>query len=127
MTRELGFMWVAELLMLLALAIFLRAFIVRRSDRELHMRLGKLGATIVFVGLLVLEALIRGFGWSFPVRSSRMLTIHVIVASCALALLIGLVITGMKGPRAVHVKLWPFFLPLYTASIVLSWFAFALW
>ena len=127
MPRELVFMWAAELLMLLALAIFVRAFLVRKSDRDLHMRLGKLGATIVFVGLLLLEVLIRGFGWRFPVRSSRMLLIHVIVASGALVLLIALVITGLKGPRALHVKLWPMFFPLYTAAIVLSWVAFQLW
>jgi hypothetical protein len=127
MTRELAFLWLAELLMLVAFGVFVRAFQVRRSDRALHMRLGKLGALIVFVGLLAVELLARGLGWDFPIRSHRMLQIHIVVASVALVVLIALVVTGMKGPRALHVKLWPLFFPLYAATVALSWFAFDLW
>jgi hypothetical protein len=127
MTIERAFLWFAEAVMLVALVLFLRGFAVRKSDRALHMKLGKSGALLVFVGLLAVEVLLRGMGWHFPIRSHTMLHAHITVASLALLFLIGLVVTGMKGPARVHVKLWLFFFPLYVATIVLSAFAFALW
>lgn len=127
MSLELAFLWTAEVLMIGALGLFVRAFQVRVSDRALHQRLGKLGALIVFLGLLAVEVLARGLGWEFPVRSAQLLRIHIWVASGALLLLIALVITGIRGPRALHVKLWPVFFPLYVATVVLSLLAFDLW
>jgi len=127
MTRELAFLWVAEILMLVALGCFVRAFQVRISNRALHMRLGKLGALIVFVGLLAVELLLRVAGWQFPIRSRTMLHVHIVVASVALAVLVALVWTGIKGPRALHVKLWPLFFPLYIGTVALSVVAFELW
>jgi hypothetical protein len=127
MTIELAFLWFAELVMVAALALFVRGFAARRSDRALHMKLGKLGALLVCVGLIAVEVLLRGMGWKFPVRSTTMLHVHITVASFALLFLVGLVATGMKGPARVHVKLYLFFFPLYVATIVLSGFAFRLW
>ena len=126
MTREQAFLWAAEALMFVALVCFVGAFQVRESDRALHMKLGKLGALIVFAGLIAVEVLLRVAGWDFPVRSRTMLHVHIVVASVALVVLIALVWTGMKGPRAVHVKLWPLFFPLYVATVVLSLLAFDL-
>ena len=127
MTLELGFLWLAEVLMFSALGCFVRAFQVRRSDPALHQRLGKAGALTVFVGLLAVEVLARGLGWQFPLRSPTVLRIHIWVATVALVVLIALVVTGMRGPRRVHVRLWPLFFPLYVATVVLSLFAFKLW
>jgi hypothetical protein len=110
-----------------ALALFVKGFAVRRSARALHMKLGKLGALLVFVGLIAVEVVLRGMGWKFPVRSTTLLHVHITVASFALLALIGLVVTGMRGPARVHVKLYAFFFPLYVATIVLSGFAFRLW
>lgn len=127
MTIERAFLWFAEAVMLVALVLFVRGFTVRKSDRALHMKLGKTGALLVFVGLIAVEVLLRGMGWHFPVRSHAMLHAHITVASLALLFLIGLVVTGMKGPARVHVRLWLFFFPLYVATIVLSACAFELW
>jgi hypothetical protein len=127
MTREQLVLWAAEAVMLLALGCFVRGFRVRRSDRALHMRLGKLGALLVLGGLVAIELLLRGCGWEFPIRSRRMLLAHVSVATGALLVLIALVATGLFGPRAVHVKLYLFFFPLYLSTLVLSLFAFRLW
>lgn len=127
MSIELGFLWFAELLMVGALVLFVRAYQVRRTNQALHQRLGKTGALVVFVGLLAVEVLARGFGWSFEKRSEFMFRIHVWVASVALVVLIALVWTGIRGPRRVHVRLWPLFFPLYVATVVLSFLAFKLW
>ncbi len=127
MTLELGFLWFAEAVMLAALGCFVQAFRVRRSDQPRHQRLGKTGALLVIVGLIAVEVLARGLGWHFPVRSALMLHIHIGVASAALAVLIALVVTGMRGPKALHVRLYLFFFPLYLATVVLSFFAFRLW
>ena len=127
MTIERAFLWFAEAVMLVALVCFVQGFRVRVSDRALHMRLGKIGAALVFAGLLAVEVMMRGVGWHFPIRSHPMLHVHIVVASFALAVLVALVWTGMKGPRRVHVKLWPFFFPLYVATVVLSLLAFDLW
>ena len=127
MSVELGFLWLAEVLMIGALGLFVRAFQVRRSDRALHQRLGKAGALLVFVGLLAVEVLARGLGWQFPIRSATMLHVHISVASLALLLLIALVWTGIRGPRALHVKLYLLFFPCYVATVVLSFLAFKLW
>jgi len=127
MTLEQGFLWFAELLMLAALALFIQGFRVRRRDNALHQRLGKLGALMVIVGLVAVEVLMRGLHWDFPVRDRTLLHIHISVASAALALLLGLVVTGMKGPKSVHVKLYVLFFPLYAATVVTSLLAFRLW
>jgi len=127
MTLELGFLWFAEAVMFGALLLFVRAFQVRRSDQPLHQRLGKWGASLVITGLVALEVVARGFGWKFPVRSPTVLHVHIAVATAALVTLIALVWTGMRGPRRVHVRLWPLFFPLYVATLVLSLFAFKLW
>lgn len=127
MTLELGFLWFAEVVMFGALLLFARAFQVRRTNQPLHQRLGKWGACLVFAGLVAVEVVARGLGWSFPVRSQTTLHVHIAVASVALVTLIALVWTGMRGPRRVHVRLWPLFFPLYVATIVLSLFAFKLW
>jgi hypothetical protein len=127
MTREQTFLWVAELVMLVALGCFVRGFQVRRSDRALHMKLGKLGALLVVAGLVAVETMLRVVGWDFPIRSREMLHVHVAVASGALVVLLVLVVTGIRGPRSVHVRLWPIFFPLYVATIVFSLLAFDLW
>ena len=127
MTLELAFLWFAEVVMLAALGCFVRGFSVRKSDRALHMKMGKLGALLVFTGLIAVEVLLRGMGWHFPIRSRTMLHVHITVASFALLFLVALVVTGMKGPARVHVKLYLFFFPLYVATIVLSACAFRLW
>lgn len=127
MTLELGFLWFAEGVMLGALLLFARAFQVRCTNQPLHQRLGKWGAGLVFAGLVAVEVVARGLGWSFPVRSQTTLHVHIAVASVALVTLIALVWTGMRGPRRIHVRLWPLFFPLYVATIVLSLFAFKLW
>ncbi len=132
MTREQAFLWVAEAVMLSALLCFVRGFQVRRSDRALHMKLGKTGALLVFAGLAAVEVMLRVAGWRFPVRPLTIqgcsaLHVHVAVASAALLLLIALVFTGIRGPRRVHVKLYLLFFPLYVATIALSLLAFELW
>jgi hypothetical protein len=91
------------------------------------MRLGKLGALLVFAGLIAVEFCVRVLRWNFPIRSRPLLHVHIAVASVALAVLIAIVVTGIKGPRRVHVKLFWLFFPLYTATIVLSAMAFELW
>lgn len=126
MSLELGFIWFAEVVMFTALYLFVRAFQVRRRDLALHQRLGKSGALLVFVGLLAVEVLARGLGWEFPIRSESMLRIHIWVATLALAVLILLVVSGMKRWRALHIRLYLLFFPLYVATIVLSLFAFDL-
>ena len=127
MTIEQGFLWFAEAVMATALALFVQGFRVRRSDNALHQRLGKLGALLVIVGLVAVEVLMHGMHWSFPVRDRTLLHVHISVASVALALLLALVFTGMKGPRSVHVKLWVLFFPCYAATVVTSLLAFRLW
>jgi hypothetical protein len=127
MTIEQGFLWFAELLMLIALACFVQGFRVRKSDNALHQRLGKIGALLVIVGLAAVEVLLRGFGWKFPVRDATTLHVHIAVASGALLLLLALVVTGMKGPKKLHVKLYVLFFPLYFATVVTSVLAFRLW
>lgn len=127
MTLEQGFLWVAEAVMFVALGCFVRGFQVRRSDRALHMKLGKLGALLVLFGLIAVEVVLRGMGWEFPIRSRTMLQIHIAVASVALLVLIALVVTGMRGPARLHVKLYAVFFPTYVATIALSLFAFELW
>lgn len=127
MTLELGFLWLAEVLMGAALGLFVRAFQVRRTNQPLHQRLGKLGALIVFVGLVAVEVLARGLGWEFPIRSATMLRIHIWVASFALAVLALLVWSGIRGVRRLHVRLYLLFFPLYVATVVLSLCAFRLW
>jgi len=132
MTIERAFLWFAEGVMLAAFACFVQGFRVRKTDRALHMRLGKLGALLVFAGLIAVEVLLRVFGWKFPIRDLEFwgwsaLAWHIAVATVALLLLIALVWTGIRGPRALHVKLYPFFFPLFAATIVLSFVAFELW
>ncbi len=127
MTLELAFLWFAELLMISALFVFVRAFQVRRRNLALHQRLGKTGALMVLVGLLAVELLARGLRWDFPVRSPELLRIHIWVASFALVSLIALVVTGMRGWKRIHVRLYLVFFPLYVATIVLSLLAFDLW
>ena len=138
MGLERAFLWFAELVMLAALLCFVQGFRVRESDRALHMRLGKLGALLVFAGLVAVEVLQRGLHWQFPIRSPELLRVHILVASGALLVLVVLVATGLSlrggGPtvartrrRALHVKLYLLFFPLYVATIVLSFCAFRLW
>lgn len=126
MSLELAFLWVAEAVMFAALGCFFLGFRARRTDLERHKRLGKLGALLVLAGLLAVELVARVLGWEFPVRSEAVLRVHIRVASVALAVLIALVWTGMRGPRRVHVKLYLFFFPLYVATLVLSLLAFDL-
>jgi hypothetical protein len=127
MTIEQGFLWFAELVMLVALGCFVQGFRVRRSDNARHQRLGKTGALLVIVGLVAVEVLLRGMGWTFPVRDRTLLHVHIGVASVALTLLLALVFTGMKGPKRVHVKLYVLFFPAYVATVVTSVLAFRLW
>lgn len=132
MTREQAFLWLAEAVMVAALCVFVQGFRVRRSDRALHMKLGKIGALIVFAGLLAVEFMLRVVGWKFPIRDFpilgwQALHVHITVACVATLVLIALAVTGMRGPRSVHVKLYVLFFPSYVATIVLSWFAFELW
>ena len=127
MTIEQGFLWFAELVMLVALGCFVQGFRVRRSDNARHQRLGKRGALLVIVGLSAVEVLLRGFGWKFPVRDATTLHVHISVASGALLVLLALVFTGMKGPKRLHVKLYVLFFPLYLATVVTSVLAFRLW
>jgi hypothetical protein len=127
MSLERAFLWIAELVMLAALGCFIAGFRVRKTDLARHMRLGKLGAWLVFVGLVAVELVARVLRWTIPIRSPQMLTIHITVASVALLVLILLVWTGMRGPKSLHVRLYLFFFPLYVATIVLSFFAFSLW
>jgi len=127
MTIELAFLWVAEAVMLAAFACFVQAFRVRRTDRARHMRLGKRGALLVLIGLIAVEWFARVLDWEFPVRSPALLRAHIWVASVTTVVLIVLVATGMRGPRALHVRLFAFFFPLYAATIVLSLLAFRLW
>jgi hypothetical protein len=127
MSIELGFLWLAEVLMFTALGLFIAAFRVRKTDQARHQRLGKVGALIVFTGLLAVELVARGLDWRFPVRSPEALRVHIWVATAALLVLIALVVTGMRGPRRLHVRLWPIFFPLFVATNVLSLFAFRLW
>jgi uncharacterized membrane protein len=127
MTIEIGFLWVAQLIMIGALVCFLRAFALRKIDLSRHMFWGKLGALLVLAGLLAVELAIRVLGWEFPQRSTTAFHLHLAAASGATVLLIAIVITGLRRQRNIHIRLYPFFLPLYTATIVLSWFAFQLW
>ena len=127
MTIEQGFLWFAELVMLAALGCFVQGFRVRKSDNPLHQKLGKLGALLVIVGLVAVEVFLRGLGWKFPVRDATTLRVHIAVASGALAVLLALVFTGMKGPKKLHVKLYVLFFPLYLATVVTSVLAFRLW
>jgi len=127
MTIEQGFLWFAELVMLVALGCFVQGFRVRKSDNRLHQKLGKAGALLVIVGLVAVEVLLRGFGWNFPVRDVATLRIHIAVASGALVVLLALAYTGMKGPKRLHVKLYVLFFPLYLATVVTSVLAFRLW
>ena len=60
-------------------------------------------------------------------RDATTLHVHITVASGALAVLLALVVTGMKGPKSVHVKLYLLFFPLYLATVVTSVLAFRLW
>lgn len=124
---ERGFLWFAEAVMVTALVLFVQGFRVRRSDNPRHQRLNKLGTLLVVVGLIAVEVLLRGLGWHFPVRDAGVLRIHITVASGALAVLLLLAFTGMKGPKALHRKLYVLFFPLYLATIVTSLLAFELW
>jgi hypothetical protein len=127
MTIEQGFLWFAELVMLVALGCFVQGFRVRKSDNALHQKLGKSGALLVIVGLVAVEVLLRGLGWRFPVRDTTTLRVHISVASGALLVLLALVFTGIKGPKRLHVKLYLLFFPLYLATVVTSVLAFRLW
>lgn len=127
MTREQAFLWLAELLMFLAGFCFVRAFAVRRSDNAAHQKWGKAGAVVVVAALVVLEILMRGFGWAFPVRSAPMLHAHIAVASLSLLLIVALAVTGKMRIRSVHVRLYLLFFPSYVATLVLSFLAFELW
>jgi hypothetical protein len=124
MGLELAFLWVAEAVMFAALGCFVLGFRARRTDLERHKRLGKLGALLVLAALLAVELVARVLRWEIPVRSEAILRVHIRVATVALAVLIALVWTGMRGPRRVHVKLYLFFFPLYVATLVLSLLAF---
>jgi hypothetical protein len=127
MTIEQGFLWFAELVMLVALGCFVQGFRVRKTNNALHQKLGKSGALLVIVGLVAVEVLLRGLGWKFPVRDVKTLHVHIAVASGALAVLLALVFTGMRGPKKLHVKLYLLFFPLYLATVVTSVLAFRLW
>lgn len=127
MTIERAFLWLAEVLMFSAFFCFIAGFRARKSDRARHMRMGKLGATLVFIGLVAVEVLHRGLHWEFPIRSRTILHVHIAVSFAALVALTALAWTGMRGPKRLHVKLYLFFFPLFTASLVLSLAAFELW
>lgn len=127
MTPEIGFLWLAEIIMTVALGCFFAAFRVRKTDRARHMLLGKTGAYLVFAGLLALEFVVRVLGWHLPRRSEFLFHCHLVTASLSFALLLALLVTGVQRRRALHVYLYIPFLPLFTAAVVLSWFAFQLW
>lgn len=127
MTREQGVLWLAEGVMFFALFCFLRGFSLRRTALARHMWYGKLGAACVVAGLLVIEALMRGLGWEFPIRSPVMLRWHITVSVVAFLLLLLLVYTGVRRIRRIHVRLYLFFFPAYLGSLVLSFCAFRLW
>ncbi len=124
---ELGFLWLAEVLMLAGYICFWMAFAVRKTDRARHMFLGKLGAAIVVAGLIAVEVVTRVLGWEFPVRSHEWLRWHIGVACVALLLLVTVVVTGITRQRSIHVRLYPVFLPTFGLTILLSLFAFRLW
>jgi hypothetical protein len=127
MSLELGFLWLAEVLMVFALGCFVNAFRLRRRDLARHMFWGKTGAYTVFAGLVAVELVIRVLKWEMPVRSETALHWHIGVASLAALLLVVLLATGLTRRRALHVRLYPVFLPAYALTVLLSFFAFRLW
>jgi hypothetical protein len=124
MTLEMGFLWLAELLMIGALGCFVVAFRWRKRNLARHRSWAATGIAIVFGGLLVLEVLMRGLGWQMPVRDRDALHAHLVVATISTVVLIALGITGALRIRSIHVKLYWLFFPSFVATIVLSWFAF---
>ncbi len=126
MTPAQGFLWVAEGLMFFALGCFVRGFRVRKTNLPLHMFLGKLGAFTVLSALLVLEVLMRGLDWEFPVRDHVFLRCHLTAASIALATLLLLLFTGITRRRRVHIRLYWVFFPSYALTLLFSLLAFDL-
>ena len=127
MTIQTAFLWLAELLMVFALGCFLQAFRLRKIDLDRHRFWGKAGAYVVFAGLLAVELVTRVLVWEMPRRSDTAFSWHLITASGALVLLVLLLITGLRRIRTIHIRLYLFFLPLFTAAVILSFFAFRLW
>ena len=123
---ELSFLWLAELLFVVAYACFLRAFALRR-ETDRHRGWALVGAGLIVASLVVLEVVKRGLGWEFPIRSRAALRWHISCASFTLLLLVVQVWTGITRRRAIHVRLWPVFLGAFAATIVLSLVAFRLW
>ena len=123
---EVAFLWLAELLFIVALAMFMKAWSLRRTTRE-HRRWAITGAALVFVSLVVLEIVKRGLGWEFPIRSRTMLGWHIGSAATSLVLLLTQILTGIFRWRRVHRCSGPLFLLCFTSTVVLSFFAFRLW
>ena len=106
-----------------ALVCFWAAF-VRRKTLRVHKRLGIAGAGIDLLGTVAVVVTSRVLGWHVPAIEPDVARVHRVVAYVATALVLLVAITGSRRDP-IHTKLWPLFLPVYTATYVLAVWAYA--
>jgi hypothetical protein len=106
-----------------ALACFWGAFL-RRKTLRVHKRLGIAGAAIDLVGTLAVVLTARVLDWHVPPYHPRVAAVHRALAYVATALVLLVAATGVRRDP-IHTRLWPLFLPVYTATYVLAFWAYA--
>ena len=106
-----------------ATACFLRAFAVRK-DTPRHMRWAILGVAIDVAGTLVVLVTQRWLGWHVLARDPDIALVHRMFAYVATALVVFQAWSGATRHRW-HRHGWIVFLPVYVATYLLAWFAYA--
>jgi Kef-type K+ transport system membrane component KefB len=109
--------------MAVALGCFWAAFRYRKTLRT-HKRLGIAGVVVDLAGTVAVVVATRGLGWHVPAHDANVATAHRALAYVATALVLLVGATG-AARHPIHVRLWPVFLPVYTATYVLAFWAYA--
>jgi hypothetical protein len=106
-----------------ALCLFWAAFL-RRKTLRVHKRLGIAGTAVDLLGTLAVVLAVRVLGWDVPPYHPRVAVVHRAFAYVATALVLLVAVTGARRDP-IHTRLWPVFLPVYTATYLLAVWAYA--
>jgi hypothetical protein len=106
-----------------ALGCFWAAFHHRKRLRT-HKRLGIAGVAIDLAGTVAVLVASRGLGWHVPAHDEGVAAAHRALAYVATALVLLVGATG-AARHPIHTRLWPVFLPVYTATYALAFWAYA--
>jgi hypothetical protein len=106
-----------------ALGCFWAAFAHRKRLRT-HKRLGIAGVATDLAGTVAVVVSSRVLGWHVPAHDPAVAAAHRVLAYVATALVLVVAVTG-AARVPVHTRLWPVFLPVYTATYALAFWAYA--